>query len=370
MLTIADHLGLALLVLATAASAEALFEDYHVVKKPKRDHGYRGIMGDFLQLKDGSILMSYTDGDIMVIRSTDQGRTWGEPSVLVPRPTPPAKGRIGAPSFLRLPEGDILLTYYYSTHPATPYYGHNYYRRSSDEGQTWTEQFCYTPVPGYLLVHNDRLQVLSTGRILAVAEHKAYLPSTSDHSGYVGMSFFSDDGGYSWQPSKNSVDMYEERKIEAQEADAVELKDGRILMFARTYSGHPVFAYSEDKGETWGPGIFREDIEMPYAGLPTVRRIPAGGRERPQGDLLFIWITERSVDEQNPKIHRRCALSAAVSQDEGETLIHQRHIARDPEDDFGYQCVEFVGDDLVLLAYHTREGIHVARIGVDWFYGE
>ena len=127
MLTMADPLALALrtgasaLVLAaTAASADALFEDYHVVVKPKGDHGYRGIMGDFLQLKDGSILMSYTDGDIMVIRSADQGRTWGEPSVLVARPRPPARGSLGAPSFLRLSDDSILLTYFHTTHPTTP----------------------------------------------------------------------------------------------------------------------------------------------------------------------------------------------------------------------------------------------------------
>jgi len=355
-------IGLLMNCLGGEAAADALFEDYHVVVKPQGTHGYRGIMGDFLQLKDGSLLMSYTDGDIMVIKSTDNGKTWGEPSVLVPQPEPPAHGRFAVPGFLRLENDDILLTYCYTTHPTTPYYGHNYYRRSNDECQTWSEQFCYTPFPGYLPIHNDRIQVLSTGRIIAIAEYKAHLPSTSDHSGYVGMAFFSDDDGYSWQPSTNTVDMYEDDKVEVQEADAVELKDGRLLMFARTYSGYAVFAYSADKGESWGPGIAREDIEMPYAGLPTVRRIPS------TGDLLFIWISEHSVDKENPKIWRRCALTAAISQDEGETLIHKRHIARDPEDDFGYQCVEFIGDDVVLVGYHTRDGIHVARIGADWFY--
>lgn len=354
---------LALLALLVAnAGADASFEVFHVVKKPQGDHGYRGIMGDFVQLQDGSLLLCYTDGDIVAVRSTDGGRTWGEPSVLVPRISAPAKGYICHPSFLRLPDGDLLLTYIYSTHPATPYFAHNYYRRSSDDGKTWTEQFCYTAHPGYTLVHNDRLVVLSTGRILATAEHKAYLPTTQDHSGYVGMTFFSDDGGYSWQASSNTVDLYGEQKIEVQEADCVELRDGRLLMFARTYSGFPVFAYSEDKGETWGPGIARRDIQMPYAGLPTVRRIPS------TGDLLFIWISERSQDPDKPQVHRRCALTAAISQDEGETLIHQQHIAHDPLDDFGYQCVEFLADGVVLVGYHARDGIHVARIGVDWFY--
>ena len=354
----------AVLMFALPSMADARFEDCHAVEMPIKDHGYRGMPGDFLQLKDGSILMSYTDGDIKTVKSTDGGKRWGEPSVLVAAPKPPAKGYSAAPGFLRLDSGEILLTYTYSTHPAIPYFAHNYYRRSADEGQTWTEQYCYTPQSGYVLVHNDRLHILSTGRIIAMAEYKAYLPDTSDHSGYVAMSFFSDDGGHSWQASANTVDMYKDDHVEVQEADVVELKDGRLLMFARTYSGFPVFAYSDDKGETWGPPIARKDIAMPYAGLPTVKRIPS------TGDLLFIWISEKSVDKNNPKIHRRCALTAAVSTDEGETFAHQRHIARDPEDDFGYQCVEFLDDDVALVGYHARDGLHVARIGVDWFYGK
>jgi sialidase-1 len=103
---------------------------------------------------------------------------------------------------------------------------------------------------------------------------------------------------------------------------------------------------------------------MPYAGLPTVKRLPT------TGDLLFIWISERSVDKENPQIHRRCALMSAISKDEGQTFIHFRNIRRDPEDDFGYQCVEFISDEMALLGYHARDGIHVARLGIDWFYGE
>ena len=363
-MSITASMASAAVLAATNAGAAPLFEDVHAVVMPKGTHGYRGMNGDFVQLEDGSILYAYTQNGIVARTSVDQGRTWSEPATLVPAPRPPATGRIVHPSFLRLENGDILLAYIYSTHPTTPYFGHNYVRRSADEGKTWTEQFVMTPHPGYVIVHNDRLQVLSTGRVLAVGEYKAHMPSTNDHSGYVGMTFFSDDNGHSWQPSRNTVDMYKDQKVEVQEADVVELKDGRLLMFARTYSGYPVFAYSEDKGETWGEGIPRKDIPMPYAGLPTVRRIPA------TGDLLFIWISEKSVDKENPKVHRRCALTAAISKDEGQTLSHTRHIARDPEDDFGYQCVEFLGDDLVLVGYHARDGLHVARIGIDWFYAD
>jgi len=351
------------LCLLSSVEAAAFFEEIPLVKKPKTDYGYRGMMGDFLLLKDGSLLFAYTDGDIMAIRSEDKGHSWSEPRVLFAAPQPPAQGRLAHPSFMRLQNGVIMATYIYTTYPATPYFGTNYYRLSADEGKTWSEQYCYTPYPGYVLVHNDRLSILSTGRIIAPAEYKKYFPASEDHSGYVGMIFYSDDGGYSWHPSVNTVDMYGTDKVEVQEADCVELKDGRLLMFARSYSGWPVFAYSEDKGQTWGPPIARKDISMPAAGLPTVRRIPT------TGDLLFIWISERSQDKERPQIQRRCALTAAVSSDEGLTFAHTRHIARDPEDDFGYQAVEFLEDGLVLIAYHCREGLRLARFSVDWLYG-
>ena len=340
----------------------ALFETIHVIKKKKATRGYRGIMGDFVQLKDGTLLMSYTDGDINVVNSKNEGKTWSEPQVLLPQIESPHKGGWVAPSFLRLKNDHILFSYNYTTHPDTPYFATVYYRRSVDEAKTWSDQFVLAPYPGYTLVHNDKLLSLKSGRIIAMAEHKQYLPSEHDHSGYVGMSFYSDDNGYGWYPSKNQVDLYKSDKIEVQEADVVELKDGRLLMFARTYSGHPVRAYSKDQGESWSKGTMMKNLKMPYAGLPTVRRIPS------TGDLLFIWISERSIDKN--KVHRRCALTAAISKDEGKTFSHQRHVVQDPEDDFGYQCVEFVGKNLALVAYHTRNGIHVARIGIDWFYGE
>ena len=352
---------LAFVSTALGATAGALFEDAVAVQMPRGDHGYRGMNGDFLQLKDGTILYAYTQGGIVARRSADQGRTWGEPFTLVPAPKPPAKGGICHPSFLRLKDDRVLLSYIYNTYPTTPYYGHNYYRLSADEGKTWTDQYVLTPHPGYVIVHNDRLFTLASGRILAIAEYKAHMPSTNDHSGYVGMSFFSDDGGYSWQASKNTVDL---QPVEVQEAHGVELKDGRVLMFARTYSGYPVKAFSSDGGETWSKGEPMPELAMPYAGMPTVVRLPK------TGDLLFLWISEKSVDKVNPKISRRCALATAVSTDEGKTFQPIRHIARNPEDDFGYQCVEFLGNDLALVGYHARDGLHVARIGIDWFYGK
>lgn len=341
---------------STEPRGTALFEETLAVKVPREAYGPRGMMGDFVMLKDGTLLMSFTkDSAIMGIKSPDQGRTWGEPATLVAKP-PLVGDYFCHPSFLRLSNGDILLSYIYVA-SVVPYFGQNYVRRSLDDGKTWSEQFVATPRPGYVIAHNDRLLMLKGGRILLVAEDRAHNPS-SDHAGYVGISFYSDDQGHSWWPSKNTIDMY---PIEFQEADAVELKDGRIMQFARTYSGHPARAYSSDGGVTWSKGELIQELKMEHASFASVRRIPK------TGDLLFVWGSEASANKAGGP-PRRCALTTAISQDEGKTFIHQRNIARDTEDDYGYQCIEFVGKDTAIIGYHCRDGIRVARIGIDWFY--
>ncbi len=48
---------------------------------------------------------------------------------------------------------------------------------------------------------------------------------------------------------------------------------------------------------------------------------------------------------------------------------NERIIQGNPEDDYGYPSLLFV-DNLALISYHQRDGLHVARIGTDWFYAK
>ncbi|HID07798.1 MAG TPA: hypothetical protein EYP10_11705, partial [Armatimonadetes bacterium] len=66
----------AMLLTVVSAFGDALFEVTHVVKMPKRTYGYRGMNGDLLQLKDGSILYCYTRNGIVARKSMDRGKTW------------------------------------------------------------------------------------------------------------------------------------------------------------------------------------------------------------------------------------------------------------------------------------------------------
>ena len=344
-----------LLLLATASYGEAVFEDVHVVPMPLAEWGYRGMNGDILELKDGALVYCYTRNGIVARTSEDKGRTWSEEFVLVPNPGPPStQGYYCHPSFLRLPNGEILLSYIYVA-ATTPYFENNYYKRSNDEGQTWSEQFVVTPYPGCTEVHNDKLRLLSTGRILAPAAHKKHRPGEADHSDYVSLMFYSDTNGYSWLVANNDIDML---PVEAQEPHVVELKDGRVMLICRNYSGYVGRAYSEDQGETWSDGELCKDLPLPpNTSAVTVDRIPS------TGDLLLI----RCSGGDGTDYGRRTPFVATISKDEGQTWINERVIAGDLDDDYGYQSVTFV-DDVALISYHKRDGLWVARIGLDWFY--
>ncbi len=346
---------------ATAGAVAATCEDVHVVKLPKGTYGYRGMPGSMIALKDGRLLLCYSrmspegqgDGSIAARTSTDKGATWSEESVLLARPKPGTRGSYCHPSLLRLNNGELLFSYIYVS-GSDPLFGHNYYRRSDDDGQTWGDQLIVNPRPGYRIVHNDKLIQLSTGRILAPEEYQL-VTTGDDHAGYISSTTFSDDNGYSWRPSDNEVNML---PVETQEPHVVELKDGRVMMLMRTYSGYVARSYSNDGGKTWSKGEAVPELRLPpNSSALNVKRIPS------TGDLLLV----RSSDGPKEPPRVRTPFVSVISKDDGATWTNDRTIAGDPEDDYGYPSLMFL-DDLALISYHQRDGLHVARIGIDWFY--
>jgi sialidase-1 len=355
--------GLAAAEQAASQAGTSLFEDVHVVKLPKAEYGYRGMPGTMIQLKDGRILLAYTrilpngqsDGGIGARYSSDKGKTWTEDFAIVPGPTPQGKHYYCHPSFLRLANGDILMSYIYSP-GSEPLFGHTYYRRSTDDAKTWSDQLVITPQWGYHIVHNDKLVQLSGGRILAPAETQSR-SDRGDHAGYVSYTAWSDDNGYKWNRCKNEVNML---PVEAQEPHVVELKDGRVMMLMRTYSGYVGRSYSSDRGESWSKGEAVKELALPRhsSSALNVKRIPK------TGDLVLI----RCTDGPREPYRWRTPLASVISKDDGQTWVNQRVLMGDPQDDYGYPGLTFV-DDMALIVYHQRDGLHVLRVGVDWFYG-
>ena len=96
-----------------ARPSPSFFETVHVVKKPKKKFGGRGLPGDIVVLKDGRLLLSYTYGSIQGLISKDKGKTWGPKFTLVEKAD--GNSSYDTSDFLRLANGDILLSYIFRT---------------------------------------------------------------------------------------------------------------------------------------------------------------------------------------------------------------------------------------------------------------
>jgi len=219
---------------------------------------------------------------------------------------------------LRLPDGDLGLVYseqklFPSGHPGRCGGSGMMFRRSSDEGRTWSDPVLVYPL--HALCCAGHALVLSTGRILAPAfrwiSHDATGASESFNAPSVSFSFavFSDDLGESWQPSLSELFVsYYRAAYDLEEPTVVELPDARLLMDLRSQLGRRFRSYSSDQGLSWS-----RPEPLPIASSYT----PSIIRRMPTGDLLMIW-NQISRQEILNGFHRH-RLSTAVSRDQGAT---------------------------------------------------
>ena len=364
-----------------------MFED-NVAVPMDPDRAHRGISGSILPLNDGTLLFVHAvetnplkcECWLQARRSRDGGRTWGEPFSPLPREH---NFETIAPTLLRLDDGEVLLFYNLEALSArSPGWGdhtptldqHVYVRRSSDDGTTWSSPVCATHYPATCQSQPDKVVRLSSGRIVIPCE--GFWLTGGDHC--VSLCFFSDDGGYSWWPSRNFVDL----GGATEEPSVVELDGGRLLMVCRTRRGYLARSYSQDDGLTWSEPELIPELTDPYAGF-LATRIPA------TGDVLVIYCNNplapafyHGEKQQLVRVGEleialgqvRSPLTSAISTDGGQTWGRFRCIAADPEgsyDDYGYPGITWIDDDQVALVnYHALNGIRVARIGLQWFYGE
>jgi sialidase-1 len=330
----ADALGLPL-----AAGRPVIVRDVY----PATEQNPRYSEGSVAVLTDGALLYATTEfaggaGDaakarVVARESRDGGRTWGEPRVLQENV---GKRNVMSATLRRLKPnaagGPLGLFYLVKNGPADLKV---YLRVSDDEGRSFGKPVCATEGPGYHVMNNDRVAVLSTGRIVCPV---AWTADIAKGGHFVSLCFFSDDGGKTWKKGAGSVDA---PKRGAMEPEVVELAGGRLLMIARTQLGHIMTAISKDGGDRWGePGQL--PVKAPEAPA-TVRRVPA------TGDLLLIW--NNTYDPKAGHGGRRTPLTAAVSSDEGRTWKHARDLEADADRAFAYASVAFVRDRAVLTYY-------------------
>jgi hypothetical protein len=307
---------------------------------------------DIIPLQDGRLLLGWTefyagvgadDGAARLVGriSADGGLTWGEKHTLVEND---GICNVMEVNFLRLRSGAIALFHCQKNAEVggaeTPDC-RVMLRTSQDEGRTFSAARQLTGAQRYVETASGRSLMLKSGRILVECDATE-----------AAFCLLSDDDGATWQEGEH----VRPASGGCWEPAAVELRDGRVLMFLRTGLGGQYQTVSADGGATWS-----EPVLSPLTGTAAPIAIE---RIQTTGDLLAIWNNDLgSARARNP-------LTAAISRDEGRTWEHCRNVASAPDDAFAYPSVTFTGDAALLTYFNYKDGISLflKRIPVAWLY--
>ena len=315
-----------------AYSAEAPFWS---IAAPAGVGNPRNSEGDIVELNDvdGTLLFAYSafygpyDGsaaDIEARTSTDGGHTWSAPYILQSKGT---ATNVMSASLSRLQSGELMFIYLEKGNGSAC---RGWVRKSYDEAVTWTTPVAMTPAGGFYGINNDRILQLSTGPNAG----RIIVPTKVMEEVRRSFVMYSDDLGATWTQSAKVPDIPGGGTQNFNEPGAVELSNGRLLMYGRTSMGWIYSSYSEDQGETWSapePMI----LVSPIAPM-TMEMIPS------TGDLMMVW---------NESNQYRTPLRVAISQDEGARWEHAKNIEDDPNVGYGYTSITFVGDRVMMTYY-------------------
>jgi sialidase-1 len=332
----------------------------------------RSSEGDFIELKDGRVLLVYThftDGGsdhatahLAGRVSHDGGLTWSDKDDLVLANE--GKYNIMSVSLLRLQNGDIALFYLRknSLNDCRPLM-----RLSVDEAVTWGKPVeVITDQIGYYVLNNDRVIQLSEGRLICpVALHNLSEYEKPDWAGLL-MCYFSDDRGKTWRRSRSVLKgaRSDGARVMLQEPGVIELRDGRLMMWARTDDGSQYLSWSHDQGDSWTQPI-PSGIKSPRSPA-SIERIPG------RGDLLMVWNDHDEIPEKLKG--QRTPFNLALSHDEGKTWAESRVLEDDPNGWYCYTAIDFIGERVLLghSAGDRRTGgmnsLQITSFDIDWLY--
>lgn len=302
--------------------------------------------------------------------SSDDGRTWSEPFVVVDDAD--ALVNCISPGITRMADGRLLLAYSWRSGGN----GHDNYgncakmvRISDDEGATWSERIRITPDnTDYHTGCHDRTYTLASGRVI-VQCHTILPPGVArPGEGYkrtcMGTYYaYSDDHGTTWELSAVMLDPYEGPAGRLEEASLVQRADGTLLQIIRNWHGQSLVSTSTDDGATWStpqPSGIISSLAPSY-----ITRMPDSD------DLLLIWNPHWNPDQ--PIAGRRTVLACAISRDGGRTWGFPKALETNPEQWAEYPGVLFSGNEAlvyyrVFSADRKRCDLVQARVPFSWFY--
>lgn len=254
-------------------------------------------------------------------RSTDGGKTWSDMSIVAKGDTVAKCGYGDAVVIADEVKGNLVAVFSGNNglwHSNESSLIRTYASTSTDSGKTWGEVKDITDQvyggvygegtrhglftgsgSGVQLKHGEH-----AGRLMLVVAARNDASWGGTLSNYA---VYSDDGGQSWQVSKNAA------CVDGDEAKVVELANGNVLMSIRNRAkGHRLFSVSTDGGETWSEPKLNETILDPACNGDIVAYTYKGK------NLLLHSLPASPTTREKVTVY--------VSEDNGETWMPKRCI--------------------------------------------
>lgn len=304
----------------------------------------KGTLLAFCEARVGTA-SDWADIDMIMRRSTDQGKTW-EPHIII------AAREGGKPTSNPTPivaaDGTIHLLYQRD-------YARAYYIQSKDDGKTWSKAVDITyafdafrpeydwkvlaPGPGHAIQ-------LRNGRLLVpvwLSDPDKIVPRRS-HGPSCVATIYSDDLGKTWSRGDIVANNSPELKS-PNETIAVQLDDGRIMLTMRSPSEvrRKAISYSPDGAGSWSKPVFDDELFEPVC-MASIIKVPP---ENKSGKSMLVF---SNPDSRNIPKHPRKNLTVKLSFDDGENWPVQKVLYKGSS---GYSDLA-VGKNAIYCLYETN----------------
>jgi len=325
-----------------------------ILDLPPGENNPRNSEGAFIKLANGNIVFIYSRflgnigsddaaADIVMLYSYDDGETFKDMKILFTKDEHNAKN-IMSVSVIRLSDRKIAVFYVVRM-------GFNdtraVIRISEDECETFSKPSNCINYPGYFVTNNDRVVLLSNGRIIVPAGfHRCIGPDpmawTSFDSKGVARFFYSDDDGETFYESPEFGALNVPTRTGLQEPGIIELEEGHLYCYARTDLGCQYESHSYDYGMSWKPFVPSQFIS-PASPL-SIKKVPGK-------DIHVAVYNPEPTPKDRPKYGwGRTPLILRTSSDRCSTFGEPIVLEDDPKSGYCYTALHLTEDSL-LLAY-------------------
>jgi len=359
-------------------NAKPILDKINIFENQKGGYVHYRVPGIVVTTK--GILLAYCEArmrgdwgdiDIMMRRSTDGGRTWGERQEISKATGEISKNPVALQQNLATKDeltlhNPVMIVDHKTGTIHFLYcaeYARCFYRRSNDDGKTFSEPVDITDTfEKFRSEYDWKVIATGPGHGIQLKNGRLIVPvwmSTGTgghgHRPSCVSVIYSDDHGKTFHRGE-IVTCDPDPLVNPSESVALQLTDGRVMLNIRNESKvhRRAVSYSADGATGWTMPVFDEELFEPICMASIIRLT-----EQPKHEKNRILFS--NPDSRLPHVRRN--LSIKLSYDEGETWPVSKTLEPDIS---GYSDLTVGSDGTIYCIYETDRNICVARFNLEW----